>query len=109
VAVLSLVLFGLYLALAFGARTVLHLRRTGSSGFKGLSGRPGSAEWTGGVLFAMALGLGLATPVLDRLGVIRPLAFFDGLPFRVLGLAMGPCLFTQRLRMRFLASCCLTG
>jgi hypothetical protein len=73
VAVLSLVLFGLYLALAFGARTVLHLRQTGSSGFKGISGRPGSAEWTGGVLFAVALGLGLAAPVLDLLGVIDSL------------------------------------
>jgi hypothetical protein len=73
VAVLSLVLFGLYLALAFGARTVLHLRQTGSSGFKGISGRPGSAEWTGGALFAVALGLGLAAPVLDLLGVIDPL------------------------------------
>ena len=39
----------------------------------------------------MALGLGLAAPVLDLLGVIDPLAFFDGLPFRVPGLAMGPC------------------
>ena len=56
-----------------------------------ISGRPGSAEWTGGVLFAVALGLGLAAPVLDLLGVIDPLAFFDGLPFRVVGLAMGPC------------------
>jgi hypothetical protein len=57
VAVLTLVLYGLYLALAFGARTVLRLRRTGSSGFKGISGRPGSTEWAGGVLFAVALGL----------------------------------------------------
>jgi hypothetical protein len=36
-------LYVLYLALAFGAGTVLRLRRTGSSDFKGISGRPGSA------------------------------------------------------------------
>ena len=80
--------FGLYLALAFGARMVLHLRRTGSAGFKGISGRPGSAEWTGGVLFAVALGLGLAAPVLDLLEIMEPVTFLGRLPFRVLGLAM---------------------
>ncbi len=53
----ALALYVLYLALAFGARTVLQLRRTGSSGVKGISGRPGSAEWTGGVLFVFAFGL----------------------------------------------------
>lgn len=35
----------MYLACAFGLRTVIQLRRTGSSGFKGLGVRPGSAEW----------------------------------------------------------------
>lgn len=84
----ALALFAVYLALAFGARTVLQLRRTGSSGFKGISGRPGSAEWVGGVLFVFAFGLGLAAPVLDLLGVVEPIAFLGGLPFRILGFAM---------------------
>jgi hypothetical protein len=48
--------------LAFGLRTVLQLQRTGSSGFKGISGRTGSAEWTGGVLFVFAFGLALLVP-----------------------------------------------
>ena len=78
----------LYLVLAFGARTVLQLRRTGSSGFKGISGRPGSAEWTGGMVFVLALGLGFVAPVLDLLGIMEPFAFLDGPLFRVLGLAM---------------------
>jgi hypothetical protein len=39
----ALALYVLYPALAFGARTVLRLRRTGSSGLKGISGRPGFA------------------------------------------------------------------
>ena len=84
----ALALFAVYLALAFGARTVLQLRRTGSSGFKGISGRPGSAEWVGGVLFVFAFLLGLAAPVLDLLGVVEPIAFLGGLPFRILGFAM---------------------
>jgi hypothetical protein len=53
------------------------------------------------VLFAVALGLGLAAPVLDLLGVIDPLAFFDGLPFRVPGLAMGSCYSPNVLECAF--------
>ncbi len=39
-AALALYLAGL--VLAFGVRTWLQVRRTGTSGFRGLSGRPGS-------------------------------------------------------------------
>jgi len=42
-ATLCLALYGAYLALAFGLRTAIQLRRTGSTGFHGLGGRPGSA------------------------------------------------------------------
>lgn len=38
VAVLALVLFGIYFGAAFVVRTVLQLRRTGDHGFRGLSG-----------------------------------------------------------------------
>ena len=74
----ALGLYVAYLALAFGLRTALQLRRTGSSGFRGLSGRPGSAEWSGGVLFVVALLLGLAAPVLALLEVVEPVAALDG-------------------------------
>jgi hypothetical protein len=47
VALWALALYVLYLALAFGGRTLLQLSSTGSTGFKGVSGRPLSAEWTG--------------------------------------------------------------
>jgi drug/metabolite transporter superfamily protein YnfA len=46
----ALALCVLYLALAFGGRTLLQLRSSGSTGFKGVSGRPLSVEWIGGVL-----------------------------------------------------------
>jgi protein-S-isoprenylcysteine O-methyltransferase Ste14 len=88
VAALALALFALYLALAFGARTVLQLRRTGSTGFKGISGRPGSAEWSGGVLFVAALGLGLAAPVLDLVGAIEPVVVLDGRVGHALGFVL---------------------
>ena len=74
----ALALYALYLALAFGLRTLAHRRATGSSGFKGISGAPGSAEWTGGVLFVVALALGVLAPLLDVLGVLDPLDALEG-------------------------------
>src|SRR5262245_6886356 len=41
---ISVFLLG-YLIFAFGVRTWLHWRSTGSTGFRGISGKPGSAEW----------------------------------------------------------------
>lgn len=87
-AVLALTLFVLYVALAFGARTVLQLRRTGSTGFKGFRGRPGSAEWLGGVLFVVGLVLGLVAPVLDLSGVIEPISVLDSWVVHALGLVI---------------------
>lgn len=52
--------------------------RTGSTGFRGISGRPGSTEWWGGVLFAVALALGALAPVLDLAGVLDPVGPLDG-------------------------------
>ena len=75
---LALALFVLYLALAVGARTLLQKRRTGSSGFRGISGSPGSVGWFGGVLSAGVFGPGLAAPVLDLAGATEPVGFLDG-------------------------------
>lgn len=83
---LALALFIIYLALAFGLRSLTHLRLTGSSGFKGISGPPGSVEWFGGILFTASLALHLAAPVLDLTGVIG-LLFVPG-PAGWLGAAL---------------------
>ena len=58
--VLALVLLVIFYAVAFGLRTWQHLRATGSTGFHGLSGRPGSVEWLRGVLFCVGIILSLA-------------------------------------------------
>ena len=84
----ALVLTLLYLTLAFGARTILQLRSTGSTGFKGISGRVGSAEWTGGVLFAMALVLLLSAPVSQIAGALEPISSLGGPASRWLGFAL---------------------
>jgi hypothetical protein len=83
-----LTLYGLYLALAFGGRILLQLRRTGSTGFKGLGGRPHSAEWTGGVLFVVAFLFGLAAPLLDLAGAMEPIAVLDRPLVHALGFAL---------------------
>jgi protein-S-isoprenylcysteine O-methyltransferase Ste14 len=75
---LALALYALYIGLAFGLRSLAQKRATGSSGFKGISGRPGSAEWVGGVLFVVAVVLGLAAPILDLAGVLDPVDELDG-------------------------------
>jgi protein-S-isoprenylcysteine O-methyltransferase Ste14 len=76
-ATLALILYVAYLALAFGLRILIQLRRTGSSGFHGLGGRPGSAEWIAGVGFTLALLVGAMAPVLALLDVVEPIVALD--------------------------------
>ncbi|EFQ82020.1 hypothetical protein HMPREF0063_12862 [Aeromicrobium marinum DSM 15272] len=68
-AAVALVLFGVYFAIAFGWRTWLQFRSTGDSGFRGISGRAGSVEWTGRVLFVVALVAAVAAPIADLAGL----------------------------------------
>src|SRR5687768_9683014 len=69
----ALALYLAGLVLAFGVRTWVQIRRTGTSGFRGISGRPGSLAWWGGVLFPAAVLLGLAAPVLALAGTTPPM------------------------------------
>ena len=84
-ATVAIVLYVVYLALAFGARTLLQRRRTGSTGFHGVGGRPLSAEWLAGVGFVVALLLGFAAPVLALLDVVGPIDALDTTALNVLG------------------------
>lgn len=76
-ATLALILYAVYLVLAFGVRILLQVRHTGSTGFSGLPGRPGSVEWVAGVGFALFLALGAAAPALALLGVAEPIGALD--------------------------------
>jgi hypothetical protein len=67
----ALLVYGAGLVLAFGVRSWSQWR-AGSTGFRGISGRPGSLPWWGGVLFVVALVLGLAAPVLALTGLVTP-------------------------------------
>lgn len=69
----ALIIYLLGLTVIFGLRTWLQTRRTGSSGFHGISGEPGSLHWWAGVTFVAALVTGLAALVLAAVGVVpRP-------------------------------------
>ncbi|MDQ2638478.1 MAG: isoprenylcysteine carboxylmethyltransferase family protein, partial [Actinomycetota bacterium] len=43
--VVALALFAVFALLGFGWRSWVQRRRTGSTGFRGISGQPGSVEW----------------------------------------------------------------
>ena len=90
--VAALALYVVGLVMAFGVRTWLQLRRTGSSGFHGISGRPGSLRWWAGVLFVMALLLGAASLVLAAAGVVPAPDVLHGL--KVIGLMLALAGFT---------------
>lgn len=87
-AALALALYVLYLALAFGLRTLIQIRRTGSTGFHGLGGKPLSAEWIAGIGFTLALLVGAAAPVLALLDVVEPISTLDTTTAHVLGLVL---------------------
>lgn len=65
----ALALYGIWLLSAFGVRTLIQRRRTGDSGFRGLSGTPGSASWWAGVLFVVALLGAAAAPAATLAGL----------------------------------------
>jgi protein-S-isoprenylcysteine O-methyltransferase Ste14 len=87
-AVAALIAYAVYLALAFGLRVAIQIRRTGSSGIKGISGRPGSAEWLAGVLFVVALLVGAAAPALALADVVEPIGALDSTAGHALGVAL---------------------
>jgi protein-S-isoprenylcysteine O-methyltransferase Ste14 len=72
----ALVLFGVYLGVGFVLRSWLQWRSTGDTGFRGISGRPGSPEWLAGVAFVMALVAGVLGPVTALAG-LAPVRWLD--------------------------------
>src|SRR5690606_5992160 len=91
---LAMMALVIYFAAAFGWRSWHQRRRTGSTGFRGVSGTVGSAEWLGGVLFVVALGGIVAAPCAEIAGLVRswpplatPVAHVAGLTLAAAGMA----------------------
>lgn len=80
--------YAIFLVLVFGLRTVIQFRRTGDSGFRGVSGRPGSAEWFAGRLFTVALVIGVLAPVLALTGTVEPIAALDETAVHITGIVV---------------------
>lgn len=85
-----LAIFGLalFFSIAFGLRSWIQWRRTGSTGFRGISGRVGSAEWIGGVAFVVALAAAVVAPIAQLVGWVAPVAALDRGAFHVLGILL---------------------
>lgn len=60
---LALVLVGIWFLVVFVLRTALHWWRTGSTGFEGFHGRPGSLPWVAGVMVSAGFVLALGAPL----------------------------------------------
>ncbi|MGC4971689.1 methyltransferase family protein [Streptomyces sp. DT199] len=89
----ALALYGIWLLTAFGARAVIQRRRTGDTGFRGLSGTPGSAPWWAGVLFLVALLGAVAAPAATLAGLPvlaeeTPAVYTAGTATTALGIAV---------------------
>jgi protein-S-isoprenylcysteine O-methyltransferase Ste14 len=68
--VVALALYVLAVVVLFGVRSWVQRCRTGSTGFRGISGTPAEAGWWGGMLFIVAMLLGLAGPLLAVTGTV---------------------------------------
>lgn len=83
---LALVGWLLFALLAFGLRTLVQLRRTGSTGFRGFSGR--GLERLGGILFALAIVASVLTPIAALAGWLAPISALADPCLRGVGVAL---------------------
>lgn len=70
---LALAGYVVFAAFAFGWRSWIHWRRTGTTGYVGLSGKVGSLEWLGGLLFIVAIVVTPLAALLQARGTLAPL------------------------------------
>jgi protein-S-isoprenylcysteine O-methyltransferase Ste14 len=77
----------LYLTLAFGVRVAVALRTTGGTGIARLRGAP-PLELLGGALFAAAIAMGVANPVLVLADALEPIESLDETPSHAIGFAL---------------------
>jgi protein-S-isoprenylcysteine O-methyltransferase Ste14 len=90
-AVIALALYLAFGALALGGRLWVQRRRTGSTGYRGLSRRLGPLGLAGGISFIVAMVGGLAAPLLQILRVVTPLHALNHVWLNGAGLALAAC------------------
>lgn len=87
-AVAALALYGSWLALAFGVRIALQVRRTGSTGVRGLDRDAVPLGLIAGALFVVSLGAAAAAPLLALLDVSEPIGALDGIGAHLVGVLL---------------------
>jgi len=85
---LALAGYAIFVALAFGLRIAVHLRRTGTTGFIGLCRDASLLDVTVGALFVLALVAGALAPGLQLAGLVRPWRGLDAAAVRVAAVAL---------------------
>ncbi|MEV5839870.1 isoprenylcysteine carboxylmethyltransferase family protein [Nocardia sp. NPDC052112] len=87
-AAVALILYFLFGVLGFGWRSWQQHRRTGSTGFRGISGRPGSLEWLAGVGFIAAIVVGVSAALLQLTDVLAGLDVLTAGPIQATGIVL---------------------
>ena len=87
-AVWVLILYGIYFAVAFGARVWIHRRATGATGIAKLPLKRLSVEWVAAMVLGIGALLGLAAPFLELAELSRPIAALDSAGGHVAGSGM---------------------
>jgi protein-S-isoprenylcysteine O-methyltransferase Ste14 len=90
-AVIALTLYLAFGALALGGRLWVQWKRTGSTGYRGISRHLGSLGLAGGIAFIVAMVGGLSAPLLQVLHVVSPLRFLDDGLLNRAGIALAAC------------------
>ena len=85
---LALAGYALFVALAFGLRIAVHLRRTGTTGFIGLSPGAGVLDVTVGALFVLAVVAGALAPGFQLASLVRPWRGLDASAIRMAAVAL---------------------
>ena len=80
---LALAGYALFIALAFGLRNALHLRRTGTTGFIVLSRDAGVLDVTVGAVFVLAVVAGALAPGFQLASLVRPWRGLDASAIRM--------------------------
>jgi protein-S-isoprenylcysteine O-methyltransferase Ste14 len=85
---LALWLWSLFGLLAICLRVLIQLRRTGDTGLRGLTGRPGSIEWFAGLGFVTAIAGGVLAAVLAEGDDVSPVDALDTTFIHVIGIVL---------------------
>ncbi|AMO62344.1 protein-S-isoprenylcysteine methyltransferase [Mycolicibacterium phlei] len=86
--VTALGLYLIFAVLGFGWRSWTQYRHTGSTGFRGIHGRPGSPQWLAGAGFLAAILAGAAAPLLQLLGIVNPVTILQATWIQTTGIVL---------------------